>query len=958
MSRRASSPLLHRDAIAAADFAARVARLGTRRLNRKPRGSEEFADPMRISTPANVAAILVAAALFGAAPAAWSGSFEVQPTFGSSAESDSSEQAQPQEEPAHNWNALGEEESEPRLTREERIRMRMRRRLAREAARESAAEQQQAEAAAPQEPPSFGDLDAVIPANARVEIAASYDRWAPRIQYTLDELYDSLGPDWQKRASAFRAFAIKPAGGRWLTAGLCALFLLLIAARSARGHGDLVVVITYPDDLRGSFSVSLSRRRPKRKRLTQAEREARAKTSSRMEHHLVSRETQFRGIAPGRYWVVVEGELYGSSGDAALEECFEIEAVSVGSRDTGRVEFDLKPRHCPVEVRVTWDGQPVRECAVSVVGRPDTFRILRGQSARMGLPLGRHLIALGSGDRVAEREVAIDGYANVTIDVDLGRAEGVLFKGCPPAVTPYLQGDVAAAARALAREGQDKLSNYLLARMHEAQGAKARAAEHYEYAEYFAEAAKLREAVSEWARAAALYQKAGQPLQAAEMFRRSGDPIRAGKAYEAAADYERALACYREAGETDRVIGVLERSGDSFQAAMIARQNDDRARAIKLLQQVLPGDPNYAEACLLLADALETEGHTDLAARKLEERIERDTSDGVDPALRSRLAELLERSGDSGRALDVLEKLREDEPTYPEIGTRIEALRRRLSSAREAGNRVTAATVPVVAESRYEIIEQIGRGGMGVVFRARDKRLGRELALKRLPENLRDNPAAVQLFLREARAAAALNHPNIVTIFDADQEDQQFFITMELLEGDPLHVILKRAGRLSARDTSRLGVQICTGLEYAHERRIVHRDIKTANLFFTRGKVVKIMDFGLAKMIEEVRRSATVIGGTPYYMAPEQAAGENVDGRADIYALGVTLFELVTGSVPFREGDVTYHHRHTPPPDPRTRAEGIPDGFAELILELMAKDPARRIQTAAAVAARLAPFTA
>jgi len=265
---------------------------------------------------------------------------------------------------------------------------------------------------------------------------------------------------------------------------------------------------------------------------------------------------------------------------------------------------------------------------------------------------------------------------------------------------------------------------------------------------------------------------------------------------------------------------------------------------------------------------------------------------------------------------------------------------------------------PNPAESRYEILEQIGRGGMGVVFRARDRRLGREVALKRLPDNLRDHPTAVQLFLREARAAASLNHPNIVTVHDADQENDTFFITMELLEGDPLHVILRRAGRLSPRDCARLGVQICTGLEYAHERRIVHRDIKTSNLFFTRGKVVKIMDFGLAKMLEEVRRSATVIGGTPYYMAPEQAAGENVDARADLYALGATFFELITGGVPFREGDVVYHHRHSPAPDPRSRAEGIPDGFAELILHLLAKDPAQRCASAREVAARLAAFTA
>ncbi|MGH3056554.1 MAG: serine/threonine-protein kinase, partial [Gaiellaceae bacterium] len=174
------------------------------------------------------------------------------------------------------------------------------------------------------------------------------------------------------------------------------------------------------------------------------------------------------------------------------------------------------------------------------------------------------------------------------------------------------------------------------------------------------------------------------------------------------------------------------------------------------------------------------------------------------------------------------------------------------------------AELAAALDGQYELEREIGRGGMGLVYLARDVRLDRPVAIKTLPRNLTDS-ATRERFLREARAAAALNHPNIVTIYDADQEEETFFITMELLEGDPLHVILRRAGRLSARDCARLGVQICAGLEYAHERRIVHRDIKTANLFFTRGKVVKIMDFGLAKMVEEVRRQATVIGGTPYY---------------------------------------------------------------------------------------------
>jgi serine/threonine protein kinase len=242
---------------------------------------------------------------------------------------------------------------------------------------------------------------------------------------------------------------------------------------------------------------------------------------------------------------------------------------------------------------------------------------------------------------------------------------------------------------------------------------------------------------------------------------------------------------------------------------------------------------------------------------------------------------------------------------------------------------------------------------MGVVYRARDRRLERVVALKQLPENLRNHPKAVALFLREARSAAVLNHPNIVTIYDVGQENDILYITMELLEGMPLQQVLRSRGKLTARDTARLGIQIAKGLQYAHEQHIIHRDIKTGNIFITDAKKVKIMDFGLAKMVEEVGRGSTVIGGTPYYMAPEQGLGEAIDHRADLYALGVTMYELSTGRPPFTEGDVAYHHRYTTPSDPRGKVEEIPAELAELILQLLAKTPADRCESAQEVSERL-----
>jgi tRNA A-37 threonylcarbamoyl transferase component Bud32 len=269
--------------------------------------------------------------------------------------------------------------------------------------------------------------------------------------------------------------------------------------------------------------------------------------------------------------------------------------------------------------------------------------------------------------------------------------------------------------------------------------------------------------------------------------------------------------------------------------------------------------------------------------------------------------------------------------------------------ARDADDRPT----PFPGGGRYELIAEIGRGGMGVVYQARDKRLDRIVALKRLPENLQSHPRAVQLLLREARSAARLNHPHIVTVYDVDHEDGAYFLTMEYLDGHPLSTLLHRRGRFSAAEAAWLGRQAAAGLSYAHERRIVHRDVKTANLFLTRDRVLKIMDFGLAKMMEAVRRHATRIGGTPDYMAPEQTLGLEVDGRADLYGLGVTLFELLTGTVPFEQGDALRHHRETPPPDPRERAPDTPAALAELVLALLAKKPEERPASALVVVGRL-----
>jgi serine/threonine protein kinase len=244
------------------------------------------------------------------------------------------------------------------------------------------------------------------------------------------------------------------------------------------------------------------------------------------------------------------------------------------------------------------------------------------------------------------------------------------------------------------------------------------------------------------------------------------------------------------------------------------------------------------------------------------------------------------------------------------------------------------------------LVEEVGRGGMGIVYKAKDNVLERVVAFKVLPANLKDHPQALKNFFREAKSAARLNHPNIVTVYDAGEEAGTYYIAMEFVEGETIKQILNRAGRLPIKAVLMIAGQVCRALEYAHERRIVHRDIKSSNIMWTPEKQVKLMDFGLAKVIEEVKGYQTIASGTPYYMSPEQTLGRNIDHHTDIYSLGITMYEMSTGKLPFMRGDAAYHHVHTPPPEANNENPDVPDSLNDIILKCMQKKPEDRYDTA------------
>ncbi len=506
------------------------------------------------------------------------------------------------------------------------------------------------------------------------------------------------------------------------------------------------------------------------------------------------------------------------------------------------------------------------------------------------------------------------------------------------------------AAKLYNAMGDPKRGHWIMAKRHQEDGDFVLAAKAYSEGESWVESAEMYEKVGDKASAGEMYQQAGDYHRSADLFLSVGNIEAAAKSFERAGRLTEASDLYVQLKQYDRAAKVQELIGDYYAAALLFKEGGDIDQCISYLQKVDPDSEGFFTATLLLGDLLIERRMIPAAKDCFQKVVSRKSITPKNIEIYYRQAVLQESEKDFEEADSLYDFILRNNYNYKDVKQRSTRLKKALHEVQKALDSAEVSA-PQLNHSqsaniqpRYKMIRKIGQGGMGVVFLAQDAVLKRSVAYKILPQSIRENAAVLKSFLQEARIAAALNHPNIVTIFDTGKNGDDIYITMEFIDGISLKQYLERY-RSPLRERVEIMKSICRGVNYAHQRNVIHRDLKPANVMLLKDRTVKIMDFGLAKMLTDTMKEKTSIKGTPLYMSPEQIVGEKVDTLSDVYSLGCTFYRMVTGRPPFTKGDIYYQHLHTPPTPPRMVVPDLPPALDQIVLKCIEKEREKRFQS-------------
>ncbi|MBN1356617.1 protein kinase [bacterium] len=474
------------------------------------------------------------------------------------------------------------------------------------------------------------------------------------------------------------------------------------------------------------------------------------------------------------------------------------------------------------------------------------------------------------------------------------------------------------------------------------------AAEAYEYAKEYAKAGEMFRLIGKMDKAAEMYLLAGKVLEAAVLYEQTGDLRQAAELREQLHEYDKAAELYALTGEAAKSGKLYLESG----------QLDD---AIRVLQNAWSQDQKDPQVRNMLGLAFLRRGNVEIAFDSyLKQMIDEPvTADNIELFYAAGIG--LDEHHMPEQALKFFERLSAYDLHYQDVKSKtaeLTSIVRNLKSSKSTTTVPHQFTPGKVVADRYVIKGKVGSGGMGVVYRAKDRELDIEVALKVLKPKYSNDPEMIQRFKQEVTLARQILHENVIRLFDFDKIHNLLYISMEFFPNFNLKSIMKSQKPMPVDDIIRIITQVCHGLWAAHRRGIVHRDIKPQNILINDEGIVKLVDFGIATVIGPASWSEVeFVVGTPEYMSPEQARGEPTDTRSDIYSLGAILYEMACGVPPFSNPDsfqVLIDQVESEPVPPFERNVDLPRWLNDLILKCLEKDPDRRYDSVQFIERQLA----